>query len=1006
MQDRGAFLATSLNSVRIIASICLTFISISSFFQAEVRAEVTTSITVTTGTGNLNTTITQNDHIYNITNGTRVGTNVFHSFGNFSVGATDVANFQNTAVNGVFPPTSNILGRVSGGNISNIFGTVQTTGFGDANLFLMNQAGFLFGPDSALNVGGIVTFTSADYLRLTDGGRFNTSLSPSVPDLLTTAPVVAFGFLGQSPGAITIRGSQFTVSEQKGISLVGGNITVESGTLDDNTTQPTRIFAPGGQISLGSAASPGEILATNLLLDSGMTLGSISITQGSTLDVSSDAAGTVTIRGGQLVIDDGTISADTVTVDGAPTSIDINVAGNILISDTRNSPALTARTSGTGSAGDIQIMAANFEGISTSDSFEPSYLVDTTTSGVGRAGTVSITTGILTVSNLNPLFGFIGTGTLGEGHGGDVAITAESVRLQNTSINTGDAFARLLFQEASGSAGNLTIESDSLRLTNAALFADAFSAFANSQQAGNVTLNVRDISMNGGAVTAIGIAKGGAIFVATDRMITDFTIFESNTVSGPGGGITINANAVEMTNASSLISTTFGDGQAGDIHVTTTDHVSLLGTGPFSAERPTGFFSNSTGDFGPSGDAGNIFVTTPRLEIAGGARINTSTISSGRGGDVRLNVIKEISISGELPIDEPEPIFGIGSVHPSGVFTKTVGSDLCVNACGDAGRILVTAGSLTLTNGAQINSGTSNNGHGGDITVHSTKAIDLSGTLADGSPVGIFSRSIGTAPDAGPGGKVTLAAGQSVTIQNRASVSASSTGPGNAGDISINAGQQLDVQNGSITTKADQASGGNIDIRAIDQIRFVSSHISASVGADSGNGGNITIDPNVVILQNAQILANAVQGHGGNITITTPVFLQDQASLVDASSQFGVNGTVKIQSPTSNLSETVTQLPSKPSEIQALLQNRCAALAGGEQSTFIVAGRDALPSQPGGWLSSPVSMDHFTGEDLEHAAGPSAIAHVTETEIVSLRRLTPPGFLVRAFASGSTGCHS
>ena len=123
-----------------------------------------------------------------------------------------------------------------------------------------------------------------------------------------------------------------------------------------------------------------------------------------------------------------------------------------------------------------------------------------------------------------------------------------------------------------------------------------------------------------------------------------------------------------------------------------------------------------------------------------------------------------------------------------------------------------------------------------------------------------------------------------------------------------------------------------------------------------------------------------------------------------------------IQSPTSNLSGTVKQLTSKPSETQALLQNRCAALAGGEQSTFIVAGRDALPSQPGAWLSSPISMDHWIKEDSEHAARlmvnnirlnelPASV-HLAGPDVLSLRRLTPPGFLVRTFAIGPTGCRS
>lgn len=68
---------------------------------------------------------------YNITGGTRSGggQNLFHGFGNFSVGAGDIANFLNTPVNGSLPFTSNILGRITGRNTSNIYGTIQTTGF-------------------------------------------------------------------------------------------------------------------------------------------------------------------------------------------------------------------------------------------------------------------------------------------------------------------------------------------------------------------------------------------------------------------------------------------------------------------------------------------------------------------------------------------------------------------------------------------------------------------------------------------------------------------------------------------------------------------------------------------------------------------------------------------------------------------------------------------------------------------------------------------------------------
>ncbi len=131
-------------------------------------------------TGQSPVTLPSGQTQYNITGGTRPGggTNLFHSFGDFNVQNNNVANFLNNS--GL--PTSNILGRITGGNISNIFGIIQTTGFGTANLFLMNPAGFLFGPNATVNVGGMVSFSSADYLRLADGKSFN-----AIPNQATDA---------------------------------------------------------------------------------------------------------------------------------------------------------------------------------------------------------------------------------------------------------------------------------------------------------------------------------------------------------------------------------------------------------------------------------------------------------------------------------------------------------------------------------------------------------------------------------------------------------------------------------------------------------------------------------------------------------------------------------------------------------------------------------------------------------------------------------------------------
>ena len=224
---------------------------------------------------------------HNITGGTRPGGggNLFHSFGEFGVPTNNIANFLNDSGT----PTSNILSRVTGGNPSNIFGTIQTEGFGNANLFLMNPAGIVFGPNASLNVGGAAHFTTADYLRLADGVQF-TALPGAQDALLSIAPIAAFGFLGPIPGTISVDGSTLSVGEGQTLSLVGGDITIGSG-----------LNAPGGKIAVASVASSGEVLADSFANapnsngQSFTTMGNISLLEGTTLDVSGDAAGTVII---------------------------------------------------------------------------------------------------------------------------------------------------------------------------------------------------------------------------------------------------------------------------------------------------------------------------------------------------------------------------------------------------------------------------------------------------------------------------------------------------------------------------------------------------------------------------------------------------------------------------------------------------------------------------------------------------------------------------------------
>ena len=164
--------------------------------------------------------------------------------------------------------------------------------------------------------------------------------------------------------------------------------------------------------------------------------------------------------------------------------------------------------------------------------------------------------------------------------------------------------------------------------------------------------------------------------------------------------------------------------------------------------------------------------------------------------------------------------------------------------------------------------------------------------------------------------------------------------------------------------------------------------------------------------------------------------MPDANSVVNADSGTGVNGTVTIQSPNAPGGGEVQPLGQTPLQATSLLNQRCASLAGGEFSSFTVAGRDSLPTEPGGWLSSPFAMlSAGTGlqsrgkrEGLSGLSGVFGLSSTqptliernpinqidqkdqineTNPRVLSLRQIAPAGFLTQAFAGeSSAGCQS
>ncbi|MGF1482122.1 MAG: filamentous hemagglutinin N-terminal domain-containing protein [Cyanophyceae cyanobacterium] len=195
--------------------------------------------------GTTSTTVNTNGSNYTINRGNRAGSNLFHSFQDFSVPDGGSAVFNNADV------IRNIFSRVTGGNISEINGLLGARG--SANLFLINPAGIIFGEGASLNLGGSFLGSTANSILFPDGIEFSATDTQTKPLLTISAPI-GLDFIN-NPGNIINRSifdknTNFIdlvglrVAAEETLALIGGNVSIEGGFLSSR-----------GRIELGSVGA-------------------------------------------------------------------------------------------------------------------------------------------------------------------------------------------------------------------------------------------------------------------------------------------------------------------------------------------------------------------------------------------------------------------------------------------------------------------------------------------------------------------------------------------------------------------------------------------------------------------------------------------------------------------------------------------------------------------------------------------------------------------------------
>jgi filamentous hemagglutinin family protein len=183
---------------------------------------------ITSAPDGTNTVVTPNGNRYDISGGSSSpeGANLFHSFTQFGLSEGQTANFLTN------PNIQNILGRITGGNPSLINGLIQVTG-GNSNLFLMNPAGLIFGPNASLNVPGSFNATTATGIGF--GNQWFSAIGNNNWATLIGKPN-SFAFTSLQKGTV-INAGNLAVTTGYNLSLIGGSVI--------NTGQ---LSAPSGNI--------------------------------------------------------------------------------------------------------------------------------------------------------------------------------------------------------------------------------------------------------------------------------------------------------------------------------------------------------------------------------------------------------------------------------------------------------------------------------------------------------------------------------------------------------------------------------------------------------------------------------------------------------------------------------------------------------------------------------------------------------------------------------------
>ena len=852
-----------------------------------------------------------------IEGGTIRNQNLFHSFEAFNVEADRGIYFA--AQTGIL----NILTRVTGDGVSNIDGTLGV--LGNADLFLINPNGIVFGPDAQLDLSGSFVGSTAASI-LFENYEFSAE-SLDTPPLLTLS--VPLGLrMGTSPGALQV--DQATLSVDQALTLAadvldisgelqaGGDITLRGqerqlntgtfttggyfltqdldGTNVDFLIPHASVIRADGDVQIAGYTGSSLYVLAGGHVTVGDGADSIAIT-----DAGSEVPNSVT-----TTIADGIGGTQSITVSatGEPT-VDIRtgvdwiqlpegVPGNENLSSAQamfgNSTDASAVTDAGIQLGDVSNSGGR---VVLSDRFVPNEAL----SGAIQVGAIDTSTAITTIGD------DLAVGT----DGGDILISGRG-SITTADLDTSASTTSEAGDIVGGSGGDIAIASisgdvtiDTL-LTNAESYSYS-SYYASGDISGGVAGNI-SISTTSGQITT------AALEARSQSDSLSFLGSSAGDIAGGNGGdiaiasisgdvttSTLLANAEADSYAFYYASGDISGGAAGNVSLSTTS--GQITTTVIEAESRSdsesylGSFGTTTG-----GSGGDVTVSTLSGDITIADGLSSASVADGgevmggSGGNIVVTTDTGdiTSITGALASQSIATSYsGYARGGDGGqILLSTITGNIDIPPDNnEIDRVFSSSSAFLALDGER---GDVIGGNGGDIAITSVtgnvtmRPLNSASYAYDLGLVNSNSATLNGSITGGNGGNIaiTTLSGDITTAEVRSfsasTASYSTVSGGDGGDIAIT------TETGNLNFTNSEPDSTVLDTSSI---AYLPTYSVASSGASvGGDGGTITLSTmtgNIVlanVLSSFSYVTAGRAGNGGDVVITT-----DQGNLVGPSGE-------------------------------------------------------------------------------------------------------------------------